>query len=140
MATPGGGAGLAASGMLAQVVGEEVELLADLEPGGEEAAGLGGGEGAGDHPLVAMGGELLQAALDERRGRNGRVGDRGEVGDLAVTTPRPGPGPLGPPRDDVDSGYAHGGKSSLPSARVPPPRTEHPRGSSPVLNGGSGRR
>src|SRR5258708_20337470 len=92
-------------GQVLEVMGQQKEPLGHLEAGGEKAMRFCGRESARDHAAVPAGRQVVQAVPYESRRRSRPVGKGGQVGHVSMPPPWPGPSPLPPPLDDVESWY-----------------------------------
>jgi hypothetical protein len=91
----------------AEVVGEQVQSLADREPRGEEAVEVGGRERGGDDFVVPAPGEHLEAPAHAVRGRRRRVGEGSDVRHPLVAPPRPDAQPVGAQAQHVHAPLSH---------------------------------
>jgi hypothetical protein len=83
-----------------------MQLLGDREAGGQETGLLGRRQRAGDNPPVPALGQYREAAADESRRRERRVGERGEQRDELVAAPRTRARPFSADSDYVPGHHA----------------------------------
>ena len=90
-------------------MGQEVELLLDMEAGGHEAPLFVRRQRAGDDLLEALLGQAVDTPADESFRGGWGIGHRGQVCDPPVASPRSRPGPFTTPPDDLDRWLSHVG-------------------------------